>query len=190
MVKKWIAGTILALTLALLVTTATAAAPPDAYHLIHIVRYGETLSGIAVRYGVNMWALARANGIANPSRIYAGQRLVIPSGWHAPAYGGVHIVRYGETLSGIAAHYGLNMWALAHANGIANPHRIYAGQRLIIPWGYHGAPYGGVHIVRHGETLSGIAYRYGVTVWAIAHANGIANPHLIYVGQRLAIPGW
>lgn len=48
---------------------------------------------------------------------------------------------------------------------------------------------GGVHVVRRGETLSGIARRYGVTVRAIAAANGIRNINRIRIGQRLVIPG-
>jgi hypothetical protein len=43
----------------------------------HWVKPGETLSGIAARYGVNMWTIAERNGITNPNRIYAGQRLLI-----------------------------------------------------------------------------------------------------------------
>ncbi|MGD1994260.1 MAG: LysM domain-containing protein, partial [Anaerolineae bacterium] len=46
-----------------------------------------------------------------------------------------------------------------------------------------------VHIVQRGETLFSIARRYGLTVDAITHANGIPDPRQIYVGQRLAIPG-
>ncbi len=45
-----------------------------------------------------------------------------------------------------------------------------------------------IHRVRRGETLYGIARRYGVSVRDIAAANGIRNIHLIYVGQRLIIP--
>ncbi len=48
---------------------------------------------------------------------------------------------------------------------------------------------GTVHIVQWGENLAGIAYRYGTTVDAIVQANGLINPHLIQVGQRLVIPG-
>ena len=48
---------------------------------------------------------------------------------------------------------------------------------------------GAVHIVQHGETLSQIARVYGVSMTALAQANGIRNPNFIYVGQRLAIPG-
>jgi LysM repeat protein len=43
-------------------------------------------------------------------------------------------------------------------------------------------------VVQRGENLFRIALRYGTTVQAIASANGIANPALIYVGQRLTIP--
>jgi lipoprotein-anchoring transpeptidase ErfK/SrfK len=45
------------------------------------------------------------------------------------------------------------------------------------------------HVVRRGENLFRIAQRYGTTVQAIASANGIRNPNLIYAGQRLRIPG-
>jgi LysM repeat protein len=43
------------------------------------------------------------------------------------------------------------------------------------------------HVVQRGENLFRIALRYGTTVQAIASANGIANPALIYVGQKLTI---
>ena len=50
------------------------------------------------------------------------------------------------------------------------------------------APSGQVtHVVRQGENLFRIALHYGTSVEAIASANGIANPALIYVGQRLTI---
>ena len=46
-----------------------------------------------------------------------------------------------------------------------------------------------IHVVQRGENLFRIALRYGTTVQALASANGIANPGLLYVGQRLTIPG-
>lgn len=54
------------------------------------------------------------------------------------------------------------------------------------PPGTPGAPI--VHVVQRGENLFRIALRYNTTVEAIAAANGIRNPQLIYVGQRLTIP--
>jgi lipoprotein-anchoring transpeptidase ErfK/SrfK len=46
-----------------------------------------------------------------------------------------------------------------------------------------------VHVVQRGETLASIAYRYGTSVSALSAANGIRNPNLIYVGQRIRISG-
>ena len=108
-----------------------------------------------------------------------------------PAYaqGQVHIVQAGENLSSIAARYGTTPQAIAAANGLANANYIYAGQRLTIPSGGGAAATGGAHIVGRGETLSAIAARYGTTVDALVRANGLASANMIYVGQRLTIPG-
>lgn len=107
-----------------------------------------------------------------------------------PPYPRHHVVQWGENLTRIARHYGTTIWAIAQANGIWNINYIRAGQVLLIPgWGPPDpVPGPRYHIVQLGETLSGIAWRYGTTVWAIAQANGIWNPNLIYVGQRLYIP--
>jgi LysM repeat protein len=99
----------------------------------------------------------------------------------------IHIVRYGENLTMIAARYGVSLWDITRANGITNPNRIYVGQRLVIPSA--SLVGGSTHVVRLGETLTVIGWRYGIDPWAIARANRIANLNLIYVGQRLVIPG-
>ena len=106
----------------------------------------------------------------------------------APGQSGItHVVQPGDTLFSIARRYGVSMDAIALANGIANPNRIYVGQRLLIPTG--GTPSGTVHVVQPGETLISIALRYGVDMWALARANRITDLNRIYVGQRLVIPG-
>ncbi|MBN1139211.1 MAG: LysM peptidoglycan-binding domain-containing protein [Anaerolineae bacterium] len=107
----------------------------------------------------------------------------------AHAQGQVHVVRAGETLSSIAARYGTTPQAIAAANNLANANYIYAGQRLTIPSGGGSAASGGTHTVSRGETLSAIAARYGTTVAALVRANGLASANMIYVGQRLTIPG-
>ncbi|MCS6844486.1 MAG: LysM peptidoglycan-binding domain-containing protein [Caldilineales bacterium] len=196
----------LSLGLLLVAVSAVSAAPsaePYAQGSVHVVQAGETLSGIAARYGVSVQALMQANGIANPSLIYVGQRLTIPgrggSAASNPGGSAVHVVKPGETLGAIAARYGVSVQALAQANGIANPSLIRSGQRLVIPAGGRAASASGgtagnssgnaVHVVAPGETLSGIAARYGTTVAALAQANGIRNPSQVRVGQRLSIPG-
>jgi putative chitinase len=81
------------------------------------------------------------------------------------------------------------VWAIAQANAIWNVNYIRAGQVLLIPgWQQAPVPAPGYYIVQPGNTLGAIAWRFGSTVWAIAQANGIWNPNLIYVGQRLYIP--
>ena len=64
--------------------TAPAGAPREA-GTWHVVRAGETLWRIARRYGVTVEAIARANGIPDPSRVRAGQRLFIPGARPGPA---------------------------------------------------------------------------------------------------------
>lgn len=114
------------------------------------------------------------------------------------ASGTVYVVRRGDSLGAIAARYGVSVSALARANGIRNPNLIYAGQRLVIPGrgaastasaGTSAPATGGAYVVRRGDSLGTIAARYGTSVAALARANRIANPSVIYVGQRLVIPG-
>ena len=188
--KKWTL-VILASTLLILFSIRPAqAAPPAHGSFVHIVRWGETLSSLARHYGTSVAVIARFNGIANPNRIYAGQRIYIPtSAGYAYPCGTAYVVRYGDTLSGIAWRHGVSVNSLVWANGIANPNRIYGGQRLYIPCG--GVPVtqrGTYYTVRYGDTLSGIAWRHGISMWSIVTANNLHNPSLIYAGQRLYIP--
>ena len=110
--------------------------------LSHTVQRGETLSGIARQHGTTVAAVAQANGIADPARIYAGQRISIPgaaqpspqaAAQSTAQTNGSHTVQRGETLSGIARQHGTTVAAVAQANGIADPARIYAGKTLTIP---------------------------------------------------------
>jgi len=151
----------------------------------YVVRWGDTLWAIALRFGTTVEAIVRANNIADPNYIWAGQTLIIPG--VAPPEPVIHIVQKGETLWAIALRYGTTVQAISLANNILNPNLIYVGQRLTIPT-KGVTPPGRVYIVQPGDTLWAIALRYGTTPWAIAIANNIPNPNLIFVGQRLVIP--
>jgi len=164
----------------------------DGGPVIHRVKRGETLSGIAARYKTTVSQLMRINHLRNANRIYAGQRLVIRPGTTTTK--DVHVVRRGDTLSGIAQKYGVSVAAIQRANHLRGT-IIYVGQRLKIP--KSSSTSGGdkksgqtiVHVVRRGESLSLIAQRYGVSVAQIAKLNGIKNTSLIRVGQKLVISG-
>ncbi|MFP2911555.1 LysM domain-containing protein [Pyxidicoccus sp. 3LFB2] len=108
------------------------------------IRSGDTLGAIARRFNTSVDKLAKANGIANPNRIFAGQKIVV-DGFDAPRAsggggGGSYTVKSGDTLSGIAGRHGTSVAALQRANNISNPNRIFAGQRLTIPGGGGAAP--------------------------------------------------
>lgn len=101
----------------------------------------------------------------------------------APSTSGTHVVQSGETLSGIASKYGTTYQTLASLNGLANPNLIYVGQQLNVSG---TASTSGGYVVLSGDNLSTIAQKLGTTYSSLAQKNGIANPNLIYPGQRLA----
>lgn len=102
----------------------------------YVVQPGDTLFRIALNHDLTTQELAEANGIINPSRIYAGQVLVIPGG-SSPTDQEVesilHLVEPGDTLFKIAVRFGVNMHAIAEANDITNYDLVFAGQYLTIP---------------------------------------------------------
>ena len=150
---------------------------------VHVVQRGETLTAIAARYGYTVETLVAAN------RIQTGARLTLPgaaarSAGRSAAAPAVYVVRRGDTLSGIAARYGQSVHSLVAANGLASPNRLSVGTRLAI----HGAGAPRVHVVQPGETLTGIAARYGQSVRALVAANDLGSPDRLSIGARLSIP--
>ena len=103
----------------------------------------------------------------------------------SPAYAGVHVVAPGETVSGVAARYGVSVDAIVSANGLADADLIVSGERLRIP----AKVVTRSHRVASGETLSSIAARYDTTVERLVKSNRLADPNLIIEGQILRIRG-
>jgi LysM repeat protein len=110
---------------------------------VHVVQAGEYLAGIAARYGLDWLSLARMNGLAPPYIVYVGQQLRVPepgadleqtAAADAPSPGGTtYVVQPGETLSQIAARFGVDWHTLAALNGIVFPDQIFAYQTLLVP---------------------------------------------------------
>ena len=96
----------------------------------YTVKSGDTLSQIAARFGTTYLILAQLNGISDPDTIYPGQQLKLPSG--SQSGGQYYTIRPGDTLSGIAAHYGTTVSRLQSLNNISDPNKIYAGTRIRI----------------------------------------------------------
>ena len=142
MKRRWAGGIVLAVLLVVLLVPPVPArgAAPGQSTGVHVVAWGETLFSIARRYGTSVGAIQSANGLADPTRIYAGQRLVIPtsgaaddSGSLPTAVGASHIVQPGENLYRIARRYGTTVQALTQVNGLYNPDHVAVGQKLVIP---------------------------------------------------------
>lgn len=101
--------------------------------------------------------------------------------------GRTYTVKAGDTLSGIASKYGTSWQELQRINGIPDANRIYPGQVLRLPGGGKPAPQKRTYTVVSGDTLSGIASKFGTSWQALAQKNGLANPNLIFPGQVLRI---
>lgn len=159
---------------------------------------GDTLSGIGAKTGVDWHYIADLNNITAPYVIYPGQILRLGTGSPAPTpapqpapSGQTYTVKSGDTLSAIAQRYGTTYQELARINGIPDPNKIYPGQVIKItgsaPQIAQPAPPAQSYTVKAGDTLSGIAQRYGTTYQELARINGIANPNLIYPGQVIKL---
>ncbi len=173
----------------------------------YTVQPGDTLSAIALRFGVDTIQIIEANNLLDSNNLVVGSTIIIPGALPEPAAeegetsesstastteNVMHIVQQGEGLFDIAEAYGVTADAIAAANNISNRNMLRVGQELIIPGvtaQQAAAARGNIHVVQSGESLLGIAVQYGVTVEEILVANDINNPDAIYEGQELIIPG-
>jgi membrane-bound lytic murein transglycosylase D len=125
----------------------------------HVVRRGDTLSGIAFRYGVPVQGIVEMNHIRSARRLRPGQELLIPR----PVGGG----------------------SLARAETPRRASAPRAERAAVAPAGTTRA----THLVRPGDTLWSISQRFGVTLGELCRWNGIANPrrHTLQVGRTLVV---
>lgn len=185
----------------------------------YTVRGGDTLADIALRFDTTVQTLRELNFLLDDN-IFAGQVLSVPYVEGMTAEGAptptpapfVYVVQPGDSLSSIAAKFGISSITLVEVNNIQDPNALAVGDELLIP-GYvapatagstdatgaaTGAASGAAvaapgdefrHVVRAGETLSGIAQQYGVAAASLAAANNIGVGDVIRIGQELVIPG-
>jgi LysM repeat protein len=157
---------------------------------------GDTLGEIAARLGVSLESLQSANAIDDPDLIRPGDVLTVPGAppeAEAPASGpATYTVSDGDTLGLVAQRFGVSLDAIMAANGIEDPDLIQLGSVLAIPGeaapAPADAPAPGAYTVEPGDTLSGIAARFGLDWTGLAAANGIDDPALLQPGQVLTIP--
>lgn len=183
-------------------SSSTAAATAGTY----TVKAGDTLSAIASRYSTSSSTLASLNSLSNPNLIYVGQVLKVSSNASTSSSTGSsanstvttaasYTVKAGDTLSAIAAQYGTTYQALASANSISNPNDIYVGQVIKVSatatatssQAASSTSSNGSYTVKSGDTLYGIALANGLNWQTLAKQNGISDPNVIFVGQKLSL---
>ena len=191
---------------------AVAALPPEKRVRIvyHHVRPGDTLGGIADKYGVSLAALRTANKIKG-TVIHPGDDLLVtsaPRGMDmrmamadtdaAPkkhAATAKHVVRRGDTLWSIAREHSVALDKLANSNGIASDSTLTVGQVLNIPGtatlastnaGAFAAE-ATTYVVRKGDTLSNIASKFRVSIGDLLGWNRLNPSSIIKPGQRLVM---
>ena len=106
---------------------------PVPEYITYVIQPGDTLSGIARRYGTTVTALTQLNKLSDPDKIYAGNTLKVPeNGTGVDSSTQYYTIRPGDTLSEIARRFGTTVSALTRLNGISDPDKIYAGNRIRI----------------------------------------------------------
>ncbi len=180
---------------------------------IHSVAEGETLQSIAEEHRVSAEEIARVNDLDTAARLSAGMRLIVPVAQRRPPerVPGVELVRLslvrvtvhvrpGDTLSRIAARYGISVREVARLNGLSPRARLRAGQTLVLTLPSDRVRKSSsskaslaarhrrrlTHRVRPGDTLSEIATRYDVSLTDLRRWNRLSSD-LIKPGQTLVI---
>jgi len=183
-------------------TASTESAPPQ-----YTVVTGDTVSGIAARFGLSTSAVLTANGLDSRALIFPNQVLTL-SQTDAPAatptasvssVANSYTVRSGDTISAIAAAHGLTTASVLAANGLNNRSVIHPDQVVLLaaPAAMAAAVWvapvealaaSTTHTIESGDTITAVAKAAGVSVQAVLDANGLGWSSIIYPGQVLALP--
>lgn len=159
--------------------------------VLYQVRPGDTLAGIAARFGVDPRHIQWSSGLKD-DRLQVGQELRIPlvaaeeREPRVPPGVEVYRVRPGDTLASLAQRYGLSPLDLVSANpSLESLDRLVAGSVIYIPKGAKGL----LVSLPEGETLVDLAGRFGLSPVAVARANGIQDPTELRPGDLVLLPG-
>lgn len=135
---------------------------------------------------------AGTTNVVAPSQLATQMPVTIAAESSAPA---VHRIEAGDTVSSIAARYGLSLDEVLRVNNLQSSSLIFAGEELRLPTGGTSAPEAapsapsGTYTVQAGDTLSGIAASHGVSLDSVLAANSLTLTSIIRPGQEITLSG-
>lgn len=104
--------------------------PSNSKAKVYTVKKGDTLSAIAVKYGVTVKQLQSLNGIKDKNQIYAGQKIKLPGTATASPAKKYHTVKSGDTVSELSVKYKTTTAKIKQLNGLKDVNKIFIGQKL------------------------------------------------------------
>lgn len=160
----------------------------------YTVKSGDTLSGIAYRYHTTVSKLRSANKLDKNQPIKIGKTLKVPTKYYTSTVKSVnksekYVIKSGDTLSGIAYRHKTTVAKLRKANGLKKNEPIKIGKVLkLSEKSYASTPQVSKYMIKKGDTLSGIAYRYKTTVANLRKINSLQKNQAIKIGKFLKVP--
>ncbi len=155
---------------------------PESMEGYYKVQSGDTLWGIARKFGITVDELKSANNLKDNS-LSIGQLLFIPKEESETEEGEIYIVQSGDTLYGIANKFNLTVDELKKLNNLTS-NNLSIGQKLIVSMPSSKTT---TYTVSKGDTLYGIANKFGVSVDSIKSLNNLTS-NTLSIGQVLKIP--
>ncbi len=153
----------------------------------YVVQPGDTLSGIAYQFGIDIQTLATANGITNYGNLQVGQKLVLPGleGFHGEMT--ARPIAFGESLTALSRAYHIPTEDLARLNHIVSPYQLFVGKAFILPAQTAQTPPS--RRVLAAGSLMALGLAEGQSPWALTLANGLPGTWAALPGDVLALPG-
>lgn len=163
---------------------------PNRFTMPYTVQPGDTLNSIARRYGITLIGLIELNPTLRLRTLTEGMQLCVPKVPERPPCinGSLYTIMEGDSFYKLALRYNVPLNSIIEANPDANPYDLKVGQQVCIPNVPSFCPFGVVHTIAAGETLSNILIRYNSSVNELLNTNPGFNPNILVPGTEICIP--